>query len=335
MRPTLFGFQSLAFYASMVLAYFASPYANLSFLLLAFLTLTGLFGLWWGLRNMRAVGAELAELEPLPSGPGNRLRARVHAGAARSGGRGTRFGIRVRLTLESGEVLEGLAPVLPERAGEGVSLEVPGLARGVYPIARAEVLSTYPLGLFERRRAIEAPDDLAVYPAPSVDTEARTGAQLLAEVLGSTAVGGEQLQPAGLRDYVEGDSLRSVHWRATARRGHPVVREWDGSGGGGLELCIDRRATEEELEEALGITSAVLRLAREQKEALSISSQGLSETYGPGHRPWGELLRFLAEAERLEPDAPAPPPVSPAVTRLPARGGQHPAAGQAREAVHG
>jgi uncharacterized protein (DUF58 family) len=227
-----------------------------------------------------------------------------------------RFGLRIELELEGGARVVGRAPVLEGAAA--VPLELPALPRGLHRVVRARVVSSYPLGLVEGRRAVAAPTELAAYPAPGIETAARTGADVLAEVLGGHSEQGE-LQPAGLRDYAAGDELRRVHWRATARRGQPVVREWEGAGGGGLELSIDRRCSPEELERALGVASAVVHLAREQKEVLALSSQGLHETFGDGHRPWSEALRFLAGAEALAPEGPAPPPVSPSVARLPAR----------------
>ena len=309
MRPTRFGLQSVAFYGAMGVAYVASPYTNLLFLLLSFLTLTGGFGVWWALRNLRGVGGSIGALEPVVAGSSATVRARVWSS------RGTRFHVRVRVELESGQVLSGSVPILK---GAGVAtLAVPPLERGIHRVKRALVCSSYPLGLLERQRTIEAPGELAAYPGPTAGTEARTGAEVLAEVLGGNTDAAGELQPAGLRDYAEGDDLRRIHWRATARQGHPVVREWEGASGGGLELSIDRRTDGEQLEQALAITSAVARVAREQKEVLALSSQGLQETFGEGHRPWRELLYFLAGAQPVPADGPAPPVVSPSVIKLP------------------
>ena len=313
MRPTRFGLASAAFYLAMLVAYYASPYANVSFLLLAFLTLAGALGVFWTLRNLRGVEAAVPVFPPVAAeSPGR------SSGPARVSvpGRRRRFGLRVELELEGGHSVAARLPVL--RGDAVAALELPSLPRGIHRVRRATVGSSYPLGLFLRRRAIEAPADVAAYPAPGIETAARTGAEVLAEVVGGAGAA-DELQPAGLRDYAPGDELRRVHWRATARRGSPVVREWEGSGGGGLELQIDRRADPEELEAALGIASAVVHLAREQKDVLSLTSQGLQETYGDGHRPWDEVLRFLAGAEPLSPGGPPPPAVSPGVARLPAR----------------
>ena len=127
----------------------------------------------------------------------------------------------------------------------------------------------------------------------------------------------DYLQPAGLREYRPGDEFRAIHWRATARRGQPVVREWDGGAGSGGEVVLDRRTDVDSLEESLSLLSALACRAREQKETLTIHSQELSTTYGSNHKPWRECFAFLAAALTLPSDAAAPPPASPHVTRLP------------------
>ena len=81
---------------------------------------------------------------------------------------------------------------------------------------------------------------------------------------------------AGARP-VPGDSLRAVHWRATARRGRLVVREWEAAGGQGLEVVLDRRCAPAELEEALEALSALVHVARARKGSLRVRTPA-SET---------------------------------------------------------
>ena len=78
----------------------------------------------------------------------------------------------------------------------------------------------------------------------------------------------------------------------------------------------------------LVIGGALALAAREEKEPLTVHSQGLAATYGPGHTPTEDLLRWLAEVRRLRPGGRPPPTVSPGILRLPATGTGTP--GQAR-----
>jgi len=307
--PTALGWKALAFYVALTGAFFAAPYSNLYFLLLAFLTVLGVLSLFWALGNLRGVTAELEDLAPVPAGAGQVFRARI-----RTGGRG-RFQIGCTLRVEGvGALTARTAFVEGDALAEG---EVPALERGIYPITRAYVESSYPLGVLRGRKRVEAPDELVVFPSPADLPEARNGGDLVAGLTGILGgVEGTQ-QPSSMREYRPGDELRSIHWKATARRGRPVVIEWEGEAGNGLEVVLDRRAEPEVLEGALSLIAALTLAAKDNKERLTLHSQDISRTFGTGNAPWPDLLRFLAAATALPADGPAPPPVSPSILRLP------------------
>nr|HMQ23492.1 DUF58 domain-containing protein [Planctomycetota bacterium] len=131
---------------------------------------------------------------------------------------------------------------------------------------------------------------------------------------------GGDFAPAGLREFRDGDELRHVDWRASARRPALVVREWESDAIHGIEVSLDRRAKPEQLEEALSLATALLFLARDDKESFALSSQGLDGRYGLGHASYDDALRWLAACTALPSDAMAPPPVARDVLRLPLGG---------------
>lgn len=308
-RPTALGWKALVFFAVLWAAFFAAPYQNLFFLLLAFLSSLGAISVAWALRNVAGVTGRVQTLAPFPAGAGAVFDAELDAGPR------PRSGLSVVLDV---------GPAGCARAESDASLgacalrgEVPALGRGVHDVAGAWLESTHPLGLFRVRRRIGAPAALVVHPAPAAAANASSGG--LDPV--ASALGGQRgaAQPSGLRDFRAGDEIRSVHWRASARRGRPVVREWDAALGEGLEVVLDRRADEVEFEEALAVVAALVFAARDAKERLTLHTQGVSETYGPGHGSWESALLLLAAADRLPPDGPPPPPAATTVLRLPAR----------------
>jgi uncharacterized protein (DUF58 family) len=313
LRLTRLGIQTGLLYAALIGAFFATPYSNLFFLMLGFLTLQWVLGAAWSVRNVRGVHVTLPAPEPMPAGAGQLLQATLEVPAR------TRFQLVVELELDGGQRVAAQADMLQGVAE--VVLQVPALPRGVHGLRRARVRSSYPLGLLEARRRLDAPRELVVYPAPSQLVAARSAHEALAEALGSRGPGRGEVQPASLREHRPGDELRAVHWRASARRGALVVREWEGGAEQGLELLIDRRCEAEALEQALSLASAVVELARTHKETLRIHSQGLQATFGPGHHSWNDVLHFLAAAQPLPADGPAPPTVSPSTTRLPLAAG--------------
>ncbi len=100
--------------------------------------------------------------------------------------------------------------------------------RGDLRADRVTVRTTGPLGLAARQGALEAPGTLRVLPAfPSVKHLPSRLARLR-ELDGRAAVRvrGQGTEFDSLREYVLGDDVRSVDWRASARTRSVVVRTW-------------------------------------------------------------------------------------------------------------
>lgn len=313
MRPTGLGVRTALFFLLLVAAFFAAPYANLFFLLLLFLSILGAADFLAARANLSGASGRVEEIQPMPAGAGGTAAAVVVA-------------LRRRWSVAVEVELEGAGGTLRAALGlaKGESklvLPVPPLPRGVYRVRAARISSTWPLGLWKARRSVPAPAEVVVYPAPLALATSRGAGGGVGELYDMLGAAHGFLQPSELREYRPGDELRLVHWKASARRGTLVIKEWEGGTGSGHEVVLDLRADGEELEEGLSAVSALAHAAKEQKEVLTVHSQGLSATFGGSHRPWKELLRFLAAAAPLPPGGPPPPPVSPAVLRLPRRKG--------------
>ena len=103
--------------------------------------------------------------------------------------------------------------------------------RGDRRTERVTVRSLGPLGLAARQASLPTPGVLRVLPA--FDSRRHLPAKLarLRELDGqaSVRVRGQGTEFDSLRDYVDGDDVRSIDWRASARRQAPVklvVRTW-------------------------------------------------------------------------------------------------------------
>lgn len=85
-----------------------------------------------------------------------------------------------------------------------------------------------PLGLAGRQRSLPAPARLRVLPAFVSRRHLPSRLARLREMDGRAAVQvrGEGTEFDSLREYVIGDDVRAIDWRATARRGDVVVRTW-------------------------------------------------------------------------------------------------------------
>ncbi|WP_113718751.1 DUF58 domain-containing protein [Arthrobacter dokdonensis] len=124
------------------------------------------------------------------------------------------------------DALQALRIPAGERAVVRVSL-LP-VRRGDLRTDHVTIRSFGPLGMAARQRTIAAPGTLRVLPPFHAKKHLPSKLRRLRELDGRAAV---QIRGAGtefdsLRDYVRGDDVRSIDWRATARRRDVVVRTW-------------------------------------------------------------------------------------------------------------
>jgi uncharacterized protein (DUF58 family) len=103
------------------------------------------------------------------------------------------------------------------------------LNRGYFNFEHCEVNLPGPLGLWSDKRLLNLTDHTRVYP----DFARLYGGQLLAVDNWLSQLGVRQRQRRGLglefhqlREFREGDSLRQIDWKATARQRTPIAREY-------------------------------------------------------------------------------------------------------------
>ena len=113
-------------------------------------------------------------------------------------------------------------------ASVAVTLQWPvtATARGRFAITTAHVGTPSPFGLWEVRRAIPTACEVRSYP--DLRAEQRTAAAVF---LSRGGTGSHALRQVGkgrefekLREYLPGDPADDIHWRATAKRQHPVTK---------------------------------------------------------------------------------------------------------------
>ncbi|TFB85803.1 DUF58 domain-containing protein [Cryobacterium algoricola] len=145
------------------------------------------------------------------SGP-RRLRALVRDAWQPSAGAGNN---RTSLTVPAGERRLVSLPLTPFRRGER-------------RVDRVTIRSYGPLGLWARQATLEAPGRIRVLPPFNARKHLPSRITRLKELDGRTSllVRGQGTEFDSLREYVRGDDVRSIDWRATARHHDVVVRTW-------------------------------------------------------------------------------------------------------------
>ncbi|OPA85578.1 hypothetical protein BFW86_22780 [Pseudomonas fluorescens] len=133
--------------------------------------------------------------------------------------------------VPDGLSVESMPQSIQLRPGERSELgyRLRPLRRGHFEFSRCEIQLPSPLGLWSARRVIEVKDATRVYP----DFARLYGAQLLGVDNWLSQLGVRQRQRRGLglefhqlREFREGDSLRQIDWKATARQRTPIAREY-------------------------------------------------------------------------------------------------------------
>jgi uncharacterized protein (DUF58 family) len=134
-------------------------------------------------------------------------------------------GHRARLRLAPGEEVRLAYRVVPRRRG-----------RLAFGDLHLRVLG--PLGLAWRPLRLPLAEVVSAYPDLRAALAAG-GAATPEDGLRRRHAGREGREFASLRHYAAGDDVRAIDWKATARRGAPVVREWQPERNQTLWLLLD------------------------------------------------------------------------------------------------
>lgn len=164
--------------------------------------------------------------------------------------------VTIRFALRAIRVPHGLwRDVLPEAvsgdsAGEyppesgQLSYQITGVRRGIWAIGPLMLRTVDPFGLAQReqsfgetRTVTVVPEVLALDPLTVRVGAAGGTAHTSSSRLGQ---GSDNLSP---RHYIPGDSMRRIHWRATAHRGQLMVRQEEEESSPDALVVLDRSAT--------------------------------------------------------------------------------------------
>ncbi|GGF14362.1 DUF58 domain-containing protein [Subtercola lobariae] len=164
------------------------------------------------------------------------LPARVRLGEAivaelyltNNGRRALRGVVRDAWQPSAGAVQARFGVRIPAGERRLVSVELRPFRRGERRVQLTSIRSFGPLGLWARQASLVAPGRIRVLPPFASRKHLPSRLARLRELDGRTSVmiRGQGTEFDSLREYVRGDDVRSIDWRATARREEVVVRTW-------------------------------------------------------------------------------------------------------------
>jgi uncharacterized protein (DUF58 family) len=175
-----------------------------------------------------------------------------------------------------------------------VHLAVPTRRRGRVRLDRCEIATRYPLGLFRAWAVLHPEDDCLVYPRPALEAPLPPRAPGVAGA-GTDARGDDDF--AGLKDYHPGDSPRRIAWKAHARGGELLVKEFAGMVAPAMLFDLEQ-APGADLEQRLSVLARWILDAQGRDEAFGLRLPGLQIEPEPGESQRRRCLAALAEFEQ-------------------------------------
>jgi uncharacterized protein (DUF58 family) len=157
---------------------------------------------------------------------------------------GRRLSLRIKDDVPDG--FQAAPSILEVPLDAGARLKVVYLAtptrRGRFEFGDLALRVRGPLGMMWHEKAAPARRSVAVYPdLRGASRLLLSGAALDLVNLGLRTLrrDGRGSEFARLRDYAQGDSVRDVDWKATARRTRPVTRVLEAERSQSIILCVD------------------------------------------------------------------------------------------------
>ena len=199
---------------------------------------------------------------------------------------------------------------LAPRERASFEYELRALARGARSFGRAELVVASPLGLWRRRLRGGAEQEVRIYP----NFRAVSRYELLAAANRAGELGirrrprrGEGLEFHQLREYRDGDSLRQIDWKATARLRRAVSREYEEERDQQIVFLLDcgrkmhaRDAALSHFDHALDAVLLLSHVALRQGDAVGLSTfSGPSRFLAP-RKGTTQLTRLMNSVYDLE-----------------------------------
>jgi len=190
---------------------------NLSFLLTFLLAATGFVAMHQCQRNLVGLEISFAGVEPVHAGRPAEFRI-----AIRNPSRSCRY----NLQIYTGNVTSEIADLAP---GESrvLALELPTGRRGYLELPRFGIRTLFPFELFRAWSWLHMDLEALVWPAPAAEAPPPPAAETATGHRQHDARGEEDF--AGLRRYSPGDSPRHMAWKAYARSGEILSKQFAGA----------------------------------------------------------------------------------------------------------
>jgi len=197
-------------------------------------------------------------------------------------------------------------PYLPRQQNMKQSVPVTFLKRGLHVQDTFKIVTRFPFGFLQKARRIVLKSEALVYPSVESNSEV---SEIFPGIDGSIESyhkgRGQDLH--ALREYVPTDSASHVHWKASARAGSLMVREFAREDDFRVLLVLDPHPGElpensntvssERFERAVTTCAGIAWHFYQRNAFLQFRSAGIETSLAPAEENIFAILRHLAVAQ--------------------------------------
>jgi len=202
-------------------------------------------------------------------------------------------------------------PYVPRLQSVTQSVPLRFARRGLYREGAFRIVTRFPFGFLQKARRLDIASEALVYPSVEATPEFLEVLPGIQGAIESLAKGrGQDLY--ALRDYLPNDSARHVHWKASARLGSLMVREFAREDDARVLLVLDPHSAaagphatakeRERFERTVDLCAAIAWSFYERGALLEFRSASVSVPLGPASENIFPVLRHLALAQALPVD---------------------------------
>ena len=170
--------------------------------------------------HQRLAGIRILSIHAFPSHEGDPITVRVSMDHR---SRGPRQGLA--LTIGASQVAFDLASGEPH----SLDIQLASLPRGIHPMGRLRIGTRRPLNIAHTWSWVWPDQSFLIYPRLEPHCPAPPGKGTDEHQLRSSRIGTEVHH---LREFRLGDAMRDIAWKASARHGRLMAREYEAQGGG-------------------------------------------------------------------------------------------------------
>jgi uncharacterized protein (DUF58 family) len=227
------------------------------------------------------------------------------------------FSLRVEGSSKKGSAAMLLAtpvyfPYLPRHESVKQSVPLRFARRGLYRQEAVRIVTRFPFGFLQKARRLDLASEALVYPSVEATPEFL---EVLPGINGAmeSLVKGRGQDLYALRDYLPSDSARHVHWKASARLGSLMVREFAREDDCRVLLVLDTHseaalpaataAERDRFERTVELCAAIAWNFHERGALMEFRSASAAVPLAPATENIFAVLRQLALVQALPPEA--------------------------------